>query len=248
MLLGLLGEAGSGKDTAADWIVKSHNGVKVALADSIKRYCRDAYDFSDDQLWGPSSARNKPDERYPRKHTFRDNVCVCCGFKWAVSENPDPQCFLTPRYALQIAGTEFGRHCFPNTWVNVTLRTAAILMDRESASEVDYDKTKGLYACPKLDSDKERVVVISDVRFKNEVDAIRSEGGVVWKITLPETSSTDGWKSHASEAEMRGLPDSCFDEILVNHKTAFEDLYAAVDTALARSLAATSKRFFESLA
>lgn len=246
MLLGLLGEAGAGKDTAADWIVKTHNGVKVALADSIKRYCQDAYNFSEDQLWGPSSARNRPDERYPRKHTFRDNVCVCCGFKWSVSEAP-PQCFLTPRYALQIAGTEFGRHCFPDTWVNVTLRTAAVLLDRESASEVDYDRSKGLYARPRLDSDRERVVVISDVRFQNEVDAIRNAGGVVWKIALPEASSSDGWKSHASEAEMRGILDSCFDEIVVNHKTAFEDLYTAVDVAMTRSLAATPKRFFKSL-
>src|SRR6266404_2066963 len=124
MLVGLSGLAGSGKDTAADHLVAKHNFVKVSLADPLKRMCRDAFDFTDDQLWGPSEKRNAPDERYRRKPTQhmlhgRDfntttDKCYTCG-----AEKPWPpglggeECFhyLTPRYALQKLGTEWGRDC-----------------------------------------------------------------------------------------------------------------------------------------
>lgn len=55
---------GSGKDTVADFFEKYYGFVKIALADPIKRQVKQTYDFSNQQLWGPSEERNKIDPRY----------------------------------------------------------------------------------------------------------------------------------------------------------------------------------------
>jgi hypothetical protein len=60
----LFGEAGSGKDTVADILAKSYGSVSVAMADPMKRLCEYVFDFSENQLWGPSERRNAPDFRY----------------------------------------------------------------------------------------------------------------------------------------------------------------------------------------
>jgi len=48
MIIGVAGNAGSGKDTVADHLVKHHGFVKVALADPLKRICREVFDFSEE--------------------------------------------------------------------------------------------------------------------------------------------------------------------------------------------------------
>lgn len=61
----LVGQAGSGKDTVAGFIVKNHNAVSIAQADPMKRLAKILFDFTDEQLWGPSDCRNAVDGRYP---------------------------------------------------------------------------------------------------------------------------------------------------------------------------------------
>lgn len=68
----LFGEAGSGKDSAAAFFVKNHGAVALAMADPMKRLAMAAFGFSEETLWGPSSARNAVDERFkvvePNEH------------------------------------------------------------------------------------------------------------------------------------------------------------------------------------
>ncbi len=238
MIIALLGQAGAGKDTVADHLAKAHQGVKIALADPLKRYCQDAYDFTDDQLWGPSSSRNRADERYPREHTFKlkgaCNECLCCGYVWKDSLVPPPpsfmsQCFLTPRYALQLLGTEFGRHCYSNTWIQKGVRVAQQLLADPDAR---YDRRTGVHRV-KSEGAPIKHVIISDVRFRNEMTAIQNAGGKVWRI-VPQASKegSETWRAHQSEAEQLSIPDSEFDAVIVNAKVAFEVLYADVDRAL----------------
>lgn len=67
--------------------------------------------------------------------------------------------------------------------------------------------------------------VIDDLRFPNEFDAIKSKGGVVWKIVRPGTVPTS---DHPSEGL---LEDREFDAVLVNDGD-FSDLAAKVEAAL----------------
>jgi hypothetical protein len=157
VLLGLSGVAGAGKDTAANILVDL-GFVKISLAMPMKFICKELFDFSDEQLWGPSEARNAPDPRYGG---------------------------LTPRHALQTLGTEWGRACWPDIWVNRALKDARWYFDYDALG-----------------------VVVPDVRFRNERAAIETAGGEVWRIVRPGAGLAGAAAAHLSENE---LTDSMFD-------------------------------------
>lgn len=220
---GICGLAGSGKDTAADFLVRNHNFVKVAFADPLKRICRDVFDFSEEQLWGPSAKRNEPDFRYPRAglkgYPFMDPQVA------ADIIGPGTPAYLTPRYALQQLGTEWGRDCYPDIWVKYALRVAKRL---NSGGHV-YSATRGLSSFS-LVGDTEgafdrskRSVVISDVRFENEIRLIKEAGGKVFRM-LRGTGLEGAAGLHRSEQEMLAIPVDLFDHVIDNREWALEQL------------------------
>ncbi len=222
MLLAVAGLAGSGKDTVADILAKG-NTVKCALADPLKRIVRDVFDFSDDQLWGPSFKRNEPDKRYPRPHGhWVNNKCACCGIPNEEDILHVP-CFLTPRYSLQLLGTEYGRHCFPNIWVNYALR----VHEKLQIGDCYYDQREGLRWTSSVEGvmTPKKSVVISDTRFKNELTLIQAAGGKVIRIKRPGVE-VPAWQ-HASETEQMEIPDDEFDYVLDNDGT-LDDLEGKV--------------------
>jgi len=206
MIIGISGKAGSGKDTCADFLVNDCGFVKVALADPFKRMCRDVFDFSEQQLWGPSEFRNEPDKRYLR----------------GVKKGIIPQkVYLTPRFALQTLGSEWGRNCYKNVWVDYAIRTAkAIEKAYENREPVYYDQVLGL--CQ--DSDPEnwagecthKGVAIPDVRVKNEIEAIKKADGLVIRVVRSGAGLQGDAANHKSETEMNSIPDSLFDEVIIN--------------------------------
>lgn len=105
----------------------------------------------------------------------------------------------SPRYLLQTLGTEWGRQLIdPDIWVQVCL---------------DHANKLG---CP---------VVIDDVRFPNEFQAIKDEGGVMVKIIRPLKHITI---MHQSE----GALNACeFDYTITNDGTV-EDLKKKVYDAI----------------
>jgi hypothetical protein len=221
MSLGLCGVAGAGKDTVADFLVKNHGFVKVAFADPLKRICRDVFAFTDEQLWGSSEFRNQPDKRYPRAFAtpFSQEGVGSSGLVE----------YLTPRYALQQLGTEWGRNCYPNTWAEYALR----IYRRLQVGDCYYDQKSGLrsisssaMAYPKTH------VVIPDVRFRSEVDAILRDGGAIWKIERPGAGLQGAPSTHTSETEQLSIPTELFLRTVNNHNGSLADLETLVDAAL----------------
>jgi hypothetical protein len=85
----------------------------------------------------------------------------------------------TPRWAMQSLGAEWGRDLIhPELWVN---------------------HWKAL-ACETLDHG--RRVVTDDIRFPNEVVAVKSSGGTVVRVERPGVAA----QSHSSEAMIMYLP------------------------------------------
>jgi len=216
MIIGISGQAGCGKDTAADILVAKHECVKVSLADPLKRICRDVFDFSEQQLWGPSECRNTPDKRYLRK------VIVHKGT--AVGNSTDPlkseREYLTPRYSLQKLGTEWGRDCYYNVWINYAIRIANKLL----TSKCRYTSLQGLIESypdngPNAYMYRTKHVVIPDCRFANEFLAIKKADGKLLRIKRPGAGLKGEAANHPSEAEQRSVPDSEFDYVIDNDGT-----------------------------
>lgn len=215
MIVGISGLAGSGKDAAADILVKNHNFAKVALADPLKRICKEVFAFTDEQLWGPSDKRNEEDKRYP--HTFAGSLS-------------EPRGYLTPRHALQQLGTEWGRHCYHNVWVDYALRVSKALLEDPEYTYL-YTAKIGLHdPQPGSRSDRRPYsgVAISDVRFKNEIKAIREAGGILVRMLRGLGLDGDAAK-HISETEQQEIPDSTFDFIVDNREWSLEQLQEEIE-------------------
>ena len=137
MIIGLVGFAGCGKGTVGDLLVKEYKFTKLAFADSVKDATAAVFGWDRALLEGDTEESRVFREK-------RDDF-------WSARLGYE----MTPRYALQLMGTEAGREVFhKDIWILATER-----------------RMQG------LDN-----VVIADVRFPNEVDFIRNAGGFVIRV------------------------------------------------------------------
>ena len=244
MIVGICGKAGSGKDTTADILVKDHGFVKVAFSDPLKRICRDIFDFSYEQLWGPSEKRNEPDRRYSRLVPKIDGTLA------ELIETVQPmknEWYLTPRFALQQLGTEWGRNCYPDIWVEYALRVADKILKRNYLINEPiwrYDAERGLYRSNEGFIPTQSFtasgyqlptgVVISDVRFLNEVDALRKRPDIsIWRVTRASAGLTGAAALHQSEVELESIPAEKFTHMIENN-SSLDDLVKTVKEVLQR--------------
>jgi hypothetical protein len=139
MIIGFVGFIGSGKDTAADYLVNTHGFRRDSFANTLKDAVAAVFGWDRVLLEG----------RTKEAREWREQVDTW----WAERLNM-PQ--LTPRWILQYWGTEVCRHAFhDDTWI--------------ASLENKMRKT----------TDN---IVISDVRFPNEINAIHNAGGIVVRI------------------------------------------------------------------
>lgn len=189
MILGVMGQARSGKDTFADYMVERYGFVRIALADPIKRIAMEVYEMTEDQLWGDS--KEQPDLRYPIPNKG----------------------FLTPRVACQIIGTEVARNLYPDTWVGMFKRAASAVL----AGTHTYTRTEGLRPLTsymRWFKKKPQGVICSDTRFKNEVKGLHDIDGKVIRLLRVGKDGSVGIKGHASEEEQKTILDSELDAVL----------------------------------
>lgn len=228
MIIVLAGAMGSGKDTIGDILVKNHGFQKLAFADPLKKMAKLAFPaFSDEDLYGPSSKRAAQYQQYPFS-----GICLHCGVVCDDAKNDPAEAywsegyryhcepcemnyteFVSPRMALQSLGTEWGRRLSPDVWVDaafeyIKMHPKTIMLPR------GYDAGDW---------------VITDCRFKNEVDGSKKNGGIVVRLTRNMDEMTT---SHASEAELRSIPLSEFDAVIDNANIKLEELPADVDKLL----------------
>lgn len=273
-IVGVSGQAGSGKDEIANHLVKDHGFKKLSLADPIKRLAMNVFNFDVIQLWGPSSARNTFDPRYSECNIRSSGIefspgcnmssvkratdpgwgeaaarLVAYGPEWVneiVSGDKEealkklyfwfsslghhyPQ--LSPRIMLQHLGTEWGRQeVDQDIWIDALIRTAErVLLGYEYDKETGFSGEK---------TDPPIGVVVSDVRFSNELTRIKEVKGRVIQVTR-ESASVKARKlgivNHASEVEQQSFKSEFFDAVLAN-EGSLKDLYSAVDVVAAAHL------------
>jgi len=142
MIVGLLGFIGSGKGTAGD-ILKDMGFTPVSFAKGVKDVAAEMFGWPRHLLEGDTQASREWREQ-PDKF-------------WSNEFGKD----FTPRYALQLMGTEVGRNVFhEDFWV---IRLKKFMQDNPNQ---DF--------------------VITDVRFPNEIDFVHKIGGINIEIQRGE--------------------------------------------------------------
>lgn len=152
-LIGLVGRAGAGKDTAAAALAPL-GYHRVAFADALKQVAYDADPVVEYGAGGDESVR-------------LSYLVDMLGWDRAKREHEDVRAFL------QNLGVAM-RDAQPGIWVHIGMAKAALL------------RADG------------RHVVITDVRFEDEVQAVRDAGGLVVRIDRPG-GTADGDGGHVSE-------------------------------------------------
>jgi len=162
--------------------------------------------------------KETPDTRYQRPHHTWDRAemkCACCNLHWGDFVVFDTPCYLTPRYALQIMGTEGGRQCYSNIWVRRGIHAAKQIelgFRYTQLGGVEYLSGEGLWP---------KIAVFTDNRFINEVEGIQAAGGKVFRVKRPGFEKPRF--NHASETEQLSIPDDKLQGVINNDGT-LEDL------------------------
>ena len=244
-ILLVTGEAGSGKDTVASFIAKDMNGITIAQADPMKRFVAKTFGFTNEQLWGPSEARNTPDLRFdstayrnkvmlavmaeaeewisevlPATRDDKMNLAYSRLMEWAsgMMTSAAEDKGLTCRKVLQTLGTEWGRQFSQDMWIDYALVRAWGLL----TGGCTYIPYHGVV--PDEGNPGYGLVIISDGRFRNEILGVKKVGGRILKVINPvgaEVNAAEkaGVVGHRSEAEQRNIPPWFFDVIYTNDKT-----------------------------
>jgi hypothetical protein len=192
-IIGLTGQAGHGKDTAALFIsdawVKTRNSnvCTRAFADALRHEVSQAFRVDLSLLLNAHTKETKTQQLTLSRCTNADFVNLCLGLEFpCLLTQP-----LTPRFVMQAWGTEYRRRQNPDYWVHKF----------EEMLRADVCKNASLVIC-------------TDVRFVNEAEMLRNHKAEIWRISRPGYLKP-GWTSaHESERlQSRITADSTFTNI-----------------------------------
>lgn len=242
-VIALMGKSKSGKDTFGQMLLEAGGpggGVSIAFADKLKQVCADVFDVPLEEMYseaGKAASMGLPCLVCPLCKSIdckeitiereKNAACSTCG---AVGELRGFLSEWTRRTVLQYIGTEGFRRIDPSVWVKHALRTArAALTEGVEIVSASDSKREGVRFISKF-------VVITDCRFRSEMDAVLAGGGEVWRIKRPLTDDAKaGIGGHQSETEMDSIPDDMFQRVIVNDGS-LEQLKAKAAAALASYL------------
>jgi len=207
-ILGLYGSKGVGKDFVGQQIkafVESKEGnhgmgICLALADPIKDFASNALGIDRKLLYGTDDDKNTLTdydwEKMPFPHNKTGKMSI--------------------RHIIQIVGTELGRDVWDDRlWINAMRRRIQRTYEDICCGPRGYgwyEKKGNIY------------FVITDVRFDNEVDAVREWGGVVWSVKGPQRINKKGDRHLSEQQDDRDLDGVIFNGL----DTTEEDLRSQI--------------------
>lgn len=231
-VLGFMGRSQSGKDLSGHYIANKYGFVPVALADVLKRFAKMVFPFEPEtHLWGASQFRN---EKVPVDWVRAQRNLVDHMSNWIASlalTIPEKASYhnvirswfeacqthagggdISARVVLQLLGTEYGRSFLDSIWVDYFFEKTAKALSLGGSYHPHYGIAGG--------GTRNKGVVLTDLRFINELQGVRQHGGhVVRLIRLSqegEQSGADkaGLPQHQSEMELQSIPLDQFDVVL----------------------------------
>jgi hypothetical protein len=231
-LIGLAAPMRCGKDTVADYLVAQHDFLKFSFSDALYREVAAAYGLDDESLLRDAETKESDTAQLAlsscRDPEFARACLRAVGLRDDELAGAEVPPFIlqwrSPRWVLQMWGTEYRRAQDPDYWINrandfieafLFAYQVAALKDAESRTEADLGvlNVQGL--------------VNTSVRFPNELDFIRSRGGEVWHIYRREAEA----KHRDTYVSEQRLPVAEPDRELYNNST-IDKLHTAVSILL----------------
>lgn len=201
-IVGLTGFAKSGKSTVAGFL-KELGGQEVAFAKHLKDVCSVALDIPRDYF------DNQEFKEKPFFVTLNEYDIGLILRYFQVSCVFEPEAIIkhagvileSPRQIAQYVGTEILRAIDPNIHINMAFKLN--------------------------ENSKAKFLICSDIRFENELKAVKGRGGVVMGIQRDSIKPADMRNLHASEAE---IPKLIFDaDTIIFNQSTTEELKTAVE-------------------
>ena len=203
-IIAITGLIGSGKNTAAEYLVEYHGFKQMSFAESLKDAVAVIFDWDRTLLEGATE----------ESRLWREQVD-----QWWANRLGMPD--LTPRWVLQYWGTEVCRVGFHNEiWIASLENKLRNINDN---------------------------VVISDCRFSNELDAVKSTGGITARVSRGSNPAwydaaviynkgkeTPGWDIAKYQLEVSGVHISEFASVgleydyYIQNNGSLEDLHIQV--------------------
>lgn len=207
-IIALTGYAGSGKDTVAKMI-------QYYYAHNHKNFNKKSYTL-ENHLKNPADLDVYSGFQIKKFASKLKQICaIILNCKEDDFENIEfkDSCHeilqgKTVRYLLQYIGTEVGRNLNKDIWINS-------LFSEYKPKNLELNKTYSESDLPNW--------IISDLRFINEAEAIKSRSGIIIKIERHQNKD-----EHLSETELNSI---VADYILKNYGT-IEELYNNLKTIL----------------
>ena len=207
----------SGKDTIANHLVDKHGFKRVGFADPLKDMVAEEYDIPRVHCDDPEF-KESPIMKYPvtPRDSFAKDIADIMFLElrnkegkrsrydnFVSSQLHNEQLYWTPR-ALCILKGSTNRSVVSNYWV-----TCAV-------NKIGFDQ-----------SHKEKTYVISDLRYKNEVEQLRSFFGA--NLTTVRVNRFDS--SPSVDPSERDLDNGQFD-VVISNKGTLEELLAKAEALL----------------
>ena len=175
-VIGLTGPIGSGKDTVADLLATHCGAHKMAFADALRGEIVEAYCIEHAYLT----------RRETKEHPISAlalSRCLDTAFVGRMliqhqlfnEGQLDMDAPRSPRQIMQWWGTEYRRAATPGYWVS------------KAAQHIRW-RNQAL---------RDRLIVITDVRFEDEAHMVRALGGQIWQVKRPGCNVATG--AHVSE-------------------------------------------------
>jgi hypothetical protein len=167
MIIGLVGFIGSGKGTVANILATEYGFKKLSFADALKDAVSVVFHWPRELLEGETDEsrafREQPDEFWSKRFGYS----------------------VTPRYMLQLMGTEAGRGVFnENIWI--------YSIERQIQQDKNY--------------------VISDVRFPNEASFVSDNHGFTVRV---QRGNDPEWFETAREQNVSTFRHKSNNEVVV---------------------------------
>lgn len=157
MIIGVIGFIGSGKGTVSEYLTKRHGFKHDSFASSLKDACSVIFDWPRNLLEGDTD----------ESRAWREEIDIWWADKLGIPN-------FSPRYALQLVGTDSLRNHFnPDIWF-LTLTN-------------------------RIRKSPDQSVVISDVRFPNEINFIKENKGILIQVVR---GNNPNWLDIAERANM----------------------------------------------